>query len=1420
MKNRIFKSILVLVMAFFAIPIFAQDAVVVFFKDGNFRKFYLRDIVEISTSQYDEYGTAHSDYQYQHIITKSEKFVYDLSNINSIGFSKYDDAKAEQNFVEAMPKVANALSDCETISDAESQIDQIKEQQGVEDAWSDGHQLYVKIEEGETFSFHFDHSVEIDGDWMESGDYQNFAKAMASRVKRANASVNSQVKVVVANQQHYDESRVSHTTDFLEPLLQAFRDCGFVADYVKDPTVDFFYDNSSDSNNLHIYDYDIILLVTHGAYLEPKYLATKGGFWRDFHEEVANYDLKCHAIMTSEVIDNLPIKGEYDDKWKECYAKFKAWRDESRFQNVSDIDLSFEFMKEERGGENRWIAHPVLTEYFFRHIATGRFHDNSILFNTACQSLLSDGGPEIPSCSFANEFFDKNLSLYAGYTEENFLGTDVMAMFLNRMLDRGQSIGYVVDHLPKAFKKESIENIENSSFLTDEARQKIYTDGGPKDAELLILPVGNIETRLRFLFGVYTNEKDQSSVTQEFNTDKAVTISSTLTANKPEYINAGFYYGTDVNNLSENVEASFKRNIDNQGKGNCEFVATLTNLEPGKTYHYRAYTFDGMNYNYGEPCSFKIDPAPIIPGPVGTETFTVNGVSFTMVGVDGGTFWMGSADDDGDADSDERPRHQVTLSSFAIGQTEVTQELWEAVMGKNPSYNKKENSPVEFVTFDDCLTFVSKLSQTTGQQFRLPTEAEWEYAARGGKYSHGYKYSGSNDINDVAWYKDNSERAIHEVGQKYPNELGLYDMSGNVMEYCQDWYDQNYYSNSPSVNPCNTSATSYRSCRGGSFNANAGRSRVSSRFAQKGGTTYIGLRLALPDLLLESNTLYLTSGETKTVKIISGSGNYSIESVIPSGVMTAKISGSSIAINAIESGVASITVKDNQTQVRAKIKVFVTTPGSPIPPEPIDLGLPSGLKWASYNVGASKPEENGGYYTWGETEEKDVYEWTTYKWCKGSQYSLTKYCDKSSYGNVDSKLVLDPEDDVAHVKWGGNWRMPTFEEYKELIANTTSEWTTLNGVKGFKFTSKTSANYIFLPAAGDRWDSKLYYAGSRGYYWASSLLQGHPGDAYSMYFMQFGAEVGRDGSRNYGTRLCGRCVRPVISESAPDYPDLQLSQTQLSIVEGNSSTVEITSGSGEYGVTNLNNSIARGSLQGTTVTIDGVAVGNDAKIVVTDMQTGQQIIITVSVTASSGTETPGEAVDLGLPSGLKWASMNVGATSPEDYGDYFSWGEVTPQSDNAYSWDSYKWCNGSSRTLTKYCNNSSYGNDGYTDTKTVLDAEDDAAHANWGGDWRMPTLADFQELIDNTTSEWTTQNGVKGRKFTSNTNGKSIFLPAAGYRRNGGLDYTGSNGYYWSSTLDKSDPYDARGLYFDSGHVYTSYGNRDRGHGVRPVRQN
>ncbi len=246
----------------------------------------------------------------------------------------------------------------------------------------------------------------------------------------------------------------------------------------------------------------------------------------------------------------------------------------------------------------------------------------------------------------------------------------------------------------------------------------------------------------------------------------------------------------------------------------------------------------------------KIEVTVSEAGQAQTETFTVNGVSFQMVGVEGGTFWMGSADDDGDAFSDERPRHQVTLSSFSIGETEVTQELWEAVMGVNPSYFKGEKRPVEKVSWNDCQTFISKLNAMTGKNFRLPTEAEWEYAARGGKYSHGYKYAGNDDIDAVAWYENNadyvSDRGTRPVAQKQANELGLYDMSGNVWEWCQDWYSSSYYSNSPSTNPCNTTEASRRVFRGGSWSGSSRGCRVAYRLAYTPDYRYssLGLRLA------------------------------------------------------------------------------------------------------------------------------------------------------------------------------------------------------------------------------------------------------------------------------------------------------------------------------------------------------------------------------------------------------------------------------------------------------------------------------------------------------------------------------------------------------------------------------------------------
>lgn len=218
----------------------------------------------------------------------------------------------------------------------------------------------------------------------------------------------------------------------------------------------------------------------------------------------------------------------------------------------------------------------------------------------------------------------------------------------------------------------------------------------------------------------------------------------------------------------------------------------------------------------------------------------------SMVLVEGGTFQMGATSEQGsNAEANEKPVHSVTLSDFYIGKYEVTQGLWKAVMGSNPSYCAgDDNLPVERVSWQDVQNFIKKLNQLTDRTYRLPTEAEWEYAARGGNQSQGYKYAGGNSIDKVAWYRGNSANKTHPVGQKQPNELGLYDMSGNVWEWCQDWYGS--YESSAQTNPTGPTLGSDRVLRGGSYVSDAD-CRVSSRNYNNPSVRrdYYGFRLVL-----------------------------------------------------------------------------------------------------------------------------------------------------------------------------------------------------------------------------------------------------------------------------------------------------------------------------------------------------------------------------------------------------------------------------------------------------------------------------------------------------------------------------------------------------------------------------------------------
>jgi formylglycine-generating enzyme required for sulfatase activity len=228
------------------------------------------------------------------------------------------------------------------------------------------------------------------------------------------------------------------------------------------------------------------------------------------------------------------------------------------------------------------------------------------------------------------------------------------------------------------------------------------------------------------------------------------------------------------------------------------------------------------------------------------DVFTDSATGMQMVFVKGGCYQMG--DTFGDGYANEKPVHEVCVNDFYIGKYEVTQGQWQRIMGNNPSYYKNcgDNCPVEQVSWNDIQQFIQRLNNQSGKQYRLPTEAEWEYAARSGGKSE--KYAGGNDVDAVAWYDGNSGRETHPVGQKQPNGLGLYDMSGNVWEWCSDWYGEKYYGQSFRDNPDGPSSGSYRVLRGGSWNGEPRGGRVAYRVRYNPGGRYgsHGFRLAGP----------------------------------------------------------------------------------------------------------------------------------------------------------------------------------------------------------------------------------------------------------------------------------------------------------------------------------------------------------------------------------------------------------------------------------------------------------------------------------------------------------------------------------------------------------------------------------------------
>lgn len=507
----------------------------------------------------------------------------------------------------------------------------------------------------------------------------------------------------------------------------------------------------------------------------------------------------------------------------------------------------------------------------------------------------------------------------------------------------------------------------------------------------------------------------------------------------------------------------------------------------------------------------------------------------------------------------------------------------------------------------------------------------------------------------------------------------------------------------------------------------------------------------------------------------------------------------------------------------------------------VDLGLPSGTLWATCNVGATKPEEVGNHYAWGETvpQENTEYDWSSYKYCNDSSTSLmtetlTKYCNEAFWGYegfTDMLTELEETDDAAFMNWGEGWRTPTSAQMTELYTECTWTWTSVNGVEGYLVESKENLNYIFLPVTGMySWGELL--STDHGVYWTRSLYPGTPTDGSYLSFYQYQIDNAT------GTRRClGMCVRPVRAStgSVPSNKMVQsitlnessinlgleyqtTKQLTASISPSDAANPSVVWGSSDTGVATMKNGLV-------------TAVGEGTATITCTSLDGSNISALCSVRVwgdHSGILDGRQYVDLALPSGTLWAAWNVGAEKPEDYGDFFAWGETEPQEDNAYSWTSYKFCkevnDRDEPSLTKYCVETSHGFGGHTDGRTELLPEDDAAYVNWGSDWRMPTREQFEELHEGCTWDFTFLNGVRGYRAVSKNNGQSIFLPAAGCV-SGGVRNDNHWGYYYSRTMYKDNENYFRDLSASSLFYYLAdkvsvddYRIRYMGLSIRPVR--
>lgn len=557
MKTRLTRAFLTLSLILFALPIMSQDWMVVHFKNGTTRKFYLENVTEIVASKNDSEGSTHSNYLYQHITTLYNKYVYAIEDIDSISFTKYNEDVVIQNIASATDAIEIAIQNCNTIDDIKPKLDEINKIDGIEKAWIGGNQLFVKIKGWEKIAYVFSGEDTI----IDEEDFINEARSIVPRYK--SSSNNTKLRAVIANQQYRDEAKEKSFRKKYEDLVSDFDKCGIEALILDGPDIQFFRSNSDDlEKRRNMYDYDIVFVRTHGG-SDP------------VTDENGNKDetATTHSIVSSE---DLGIQGTV--LWRDAISSLRSLRPE----DCSDDHIYLSGNHETRNKEQVVVYHPGLSELFFSEIADGKFQNpNSLLFMGACATLEDN-------FNFAKLFVgegNKNLGSYWGY-------------------DKSEArAGYAgIDFLSGILKGKS----QYLSYTDLESKYK--TETGVEGANLLRWPSIEENTQM-YIIPTITKETDPETAYITFKASNLVEVTGYATSLKPEDLSMGFTYGTDEEEVSYGTIPAvdvvpLMKPIE---KGNVLFRAYITDIKPEVTYYYRAFTYDGEHYNYGEPCSFKIE---------------------------------------------------------------------------------------------------------------------------------------------------------------------------------------------------------------------------------------------------------------------------------------------------------------------------------------------------------------------------------------------------------------------------------------------------------------------------------------------------------------------------------------------------------------------------------------------------------------------------------------------------------------------------------------------------------------------------------------------------------------------------------------------------------------------------------------------